>query len=381
MITISVGQAILMMIKHFQNQPVMKNLLIRLYINGINTAQSLELFKEQFEQVGFAQEYEICTDQHVINEDPTRRYFETHLAFETLKNSINQLELHSLDHFCNSLHSAMTTEQREKIEQYFSGELCASDDPFAREYLDAFKKIASDESYACFDDIQKNKLKQLLKCAWYSILVARSMPLNLYGVGLFSDTARGRIAKPAPDAKVISRSTKCLSQHFGLLKSYMPVPRDDVAYAEKGFEFVKPADVNNFNPNAEWPQQCFSTLIHPYSCALSGTMLAQMRFMRNLVERDHPVFTSQTHFKDYVRCLTSALLFNSGGHSFYEFVAVLSLQPIRQAFKECTWFNALSLDELLMTGNEAALSSALDDTIKYQDVLMAKKAALVLLKK
>jgi hypothetical protein len=381
MITISVGQAILMMIKHYQNQPVMKQLLIRLYINGINTAQSLDLFKELFAQAGFTKQYEMSTDHQMINEDPTRRYFETHLAFETLKNSINELDLHRLNNFCILLQATMTAEQRELIEGYLSGEIKTQDDPFAREYLDAFKKIATDESYACFNGVQKDKLTLLLKCAWFSIVVAKTMPLNLYGIGMFSEGARGRVAKPAPDVQVLARSTKSLSQHFGLMKNYMPVPRDDVAYAEKGFEFVKPADINNVNPQAEWPQQCFSTLIHPFSCALSGTMLAQMRFMRNLVERDHTVFASQAQFKNYIRCLTSALLFNSGGHSFYEFVAVLSLPPIRQAFSECAWFSSLSLDDLLKTGNEAALSTALDDTIKYHDVLLAKKSALALLRK
>lgn len=371
MITISVGQAILLLIKRYQDNQLMKRLLSKLYINGINTSESLEIVKEQFQQAGLSEKYEISTEQRVINEDPTRRYFETHLSHETLKTSLNHVELDWLKGYFAKIYNELNDNQREKIDGYLSGQLQPSDDQYAREYLDALNRIKADDNYACYSGVQKEKLTLIVKCAWLGVVIARKMPLDIYGAGLFSEVARGRVAKATPQRVASSPN---LSRHFGLMKSYMPVPRDDVTFAEKGFEFLKPVDMNNFNPQADWPRQCFSTLIHPFSCSLSGTMLAQMRFMKHLTNKQDAVFPEAQQFTSYVRSLTSALLFNSGGHSYYEFLAVLSLPQIRQAFQGCQWFTSLSLETIMLTGNEAAIDQALADTIQYHDVLLAKQA-------
>lgn len=377
MITLSIGQTILLLIDHYKNQQAIIAVLKQLYIQGITMSVELAKIQQLFEESGLAKEYKISYSEETIDEDVSRRYFETHLAFETLIDSLDQLDIDDIKKHYASLYNALPEEIRYKYDHYITGTLSPKDDPFAMEYTNAFLKIKTQKNYNSLSQNQKEKLIFLTKCSWLGVLHAKmpDVPLNLYGTGFFSEQNRGRIAKQKPDlltSNFFAQKLPYHSNHFGLMKNYMPVPRNDIIYAKRGFTFLKPSDQYTFNPEAEWCKKNFSALVHPFSCSISGTVLCQLRFMIKLQSQDQFLFRSPKQFTNFLKCFTSGLLFNSGGHSYNEFLAVLEIPEIRSNFNFIEGFDQINAKTLLLNSNERAFDKALDDTIAYTKVILTK---------
>lgn len=377
--TVSFGQALLLLIENHGHDPKITDKLRKMYLRGVQDPSEIKEVYTLFLKCGLSDKYEISCDPDVINEDPSRRYFETHLAFETLSNSLNDLPLEILQLYFDRLHDTLIDEWRDKFDAYLNGSRSSSDNKFAEEYVDAFEKVQTNETYDLLSAQQKQKIILLLKCSWLAVMHAEAklVPLNIYGTGFFAEQNRGRIAKVNAgtlSSQYCADKIPYFSQHFGLMKSYMPVPRDDISYMSKGFGFIKPVDQNSFNPEAEWPKLNFSGLVHPFSCSISGTLLCQFRFMKKLQNNSELMFDDSSKLTILLKCLTSALLFNSGGHSYNEFFAVLQLREIREAFAFINGFDQIDCLSTLYTGNEVAFDKALEDTVKFNHCILAKEA-------
>ncbi|WP_131775165.1 hypothetical protein [Legionella cincinnatiensis] len=374
MVTISFGQALLLLMNKYKDTPLTCNNLKQFYIQGIVSPTELNYIQQLFDESGLTKEYEISYSEKEIDEDPSRRYFETHLAFETLLNSLGKINIEDLAKYYQALYNTLPEVIKNKYNHFIEGKISSKEDSFATEYMDALQKVQDHENYQRLLPEQKEKVLLILKTSWLGVLHAKNpqVPLNLYGTGFFSEANRGRIVKEKPGLP--TEKSPYYSNHFGLMKTYMPVPRNDIAYAESGFTFLKPSDQNTFNPESAWSKQNFSKLVHPFSCSISGTTLCQLRVMKKLQEDEGQLpFNSQEKFSTFLKCFMSSLLFNSGGHCFNEFLSVLEIPQIKKEFSFIDGFEQINATTLLFHGNEEAFDKALKDTLEYTQVLLAKK--------
>jgi hypothetical protein len=389
MVKISVAQALLILIDKYQQQlakqqPVMSLVslvdektpvapqpdlkasleskitrLKRLYLSGSEGRKDTSIFKliDEGMKNGIFKDYIISSVDKDINEDPTRRYFETHLAYETLLHTLKDLSLDQL----NVYYQSFLNWAVDGIEQTYS---------LRHEYGNAIMKTRVASYYTHFSSEEREKLELLLRCSHLGILLLKKhsygVPLDIYGLGFFSGSGRGRTENSDYD--------KIASQHMGLMKTYMPVPRNDLATVASSLALMRVADFFSFISEAAWPQENFSKLTHPFSASISGTMLAQLRslcYLQDLVLENN----NSEKLGKYLVCMASVLLYNSGGHSFNEFFAVLALPRILEGFNFFDGFKTLTMDNLLFINNQKAFQIALERTIQYNNTLINKYKA------
>ncbi|STX51592.1 Uncharacterised protein [Legionella busanensis] len=378
MITLSFSQAILLLINCYKNELTAEKLK-KLYLKGITSNEDLQYVINLFKRNQFDEKYQISTNARVINEDPIRRYFETHLAFETLLIVLDQIDWEDLSTYYEALYRLLPTIEQAKFKDYLNKTTSDHEDYLVEEYIDTLFKLKSNTSYNDFSEIQKNKLSLIFKCAWLSSFIVKlpNIPLkNVYQVGFFAEQQRGRqikLLKASAETHGPQFKISCYSNNFGLMKNYMPIPKSDVIFTESGFSFIKSVDRVNFNLAAAWPKEHFSTLVHPFSCSISGTMLSQLRCMKKLEKTALLPFNNLEKFTSFLKCFTSSLLFSNGGHSYNEFLAVLKIPKVVSAFKFIDHFEEIDAINLMFKGNELQFNRALDKTITYTKVILAKQ--------
>lgn len=95
---ISPGQGLLLLISHYQTQPdaIDKcDKLKKIYLSGARRSVLEAILADPL-----LKDYIVSYEKKTINEDSSRRYFETHLAYETLKNGLSKLKTEDLrSHF------------------------------------------------------------------------------------------------------------------------------------------------------------------------------------------------------------------------------------------------------------------------------------------
>lgn len=378
MMKISIGQGILILIDLLNKKDTKAcNQLKKIYLSGIETSEDRTFVIGLFLRHHLSKKYEISGQPEIVNDDVSRRYFETHLAFYTLYHSLDALDHGELTKHYSYLLDALPVTIRKQFPDQIEHD-CLSE-----EYLHGITMISNHDNYKVFTSEQKEKLKLLLQISWLSILnlkydMYERIPMDyIYGTGFFSTQARGRIEKPEIDSSVTEPFKKKLpfySKNFGLMKCYMPLPKNDLAYAEEGFTSIKPSDYYSCIFSAAWPKKNFSSMIHPFSCSISGTTLSQLRVLKYLNNKNPFFMDSTESFMQFFKCFTSILLFNSGGHSYNEFFSVLQIQEIMANFKFIKQFDQIDMEKVLFDHNEPAFNQALEDTIAYNKVILAKQA-------
>lgn len=94
-ITLSVFQALTLLAEKYRHDEHKKNrfdFIKRIYLTGAHTAAYRESLKILL-QDPYLKKFNISTTKHDINEDPVRRYFESHLAHNTLEASLDDLDI------------------------------------------------------------------------------------------------------------------------------------------------------------------------------------------------------------------------------------------------------------------------------------------------
>src|SRR5579864_1323204 len=85
---ISVGQALLFLIRKYQTAGIDCEFIKKLYLSDVKTPEARELLANLLAELNqdpdFSSHYIISFDPKIKDEDPSRRYFETHLAMQTL---------------------------------------------------------------------------------------------------------------------------------------------------------------------------------------------------------------------------------------------------------------------------------------------------------
>ena len=368
MIQISPGQFILILIEKSDNLGDI-NFLKEVYLLGVrNIAVQNKLY--EISKKFSLEEYQVFDDEAVINDDPSRRYFETHLALETLKESIKNIAFYDLSMHLYYLYNMLPVHQdNEKINNVLNGKYELDDPMLSKEYGDAIRRLGSDEHFKMFSREDKEKIQTLIKTAYLSVMLAsiynNVLPINIYGKGIYAPENRGLYSKPEQSRVIGTKS-------LGLMKSYMPISLNDEAYMDEKFSFLRAPDRSTFLANALWVKFNFHQKTHPFGNSISGTMLAQLRLLKYLEQNSRCVFNTDEKMENYLQVFISSMLFISGGHTLHEFVTPLALPEIKENFKFINQFDNYDEKKLFKDNNLKALEKAFDKTIIYHNLLLKK---------
>ena len=366
-VTISPSQALLLLIDKYRDYPREVRELKRLYLTGAHTQQDFKFIQHMLKDE-LINDYHVSFRSETINDDPTRRYFETHLAYHSLFNGLEQISYDKLQQHHSQLEKSLPEKIRKKIEHVLKGEFVDGDNNLFKEYADYISKITKKElfpepkkeSREKLSEESREKLLLLVKSSFLGIINAQNnkMPINIYGTGLYSERNKGKV--------LVNDQQSTRNQNFGLLKGHMPVALNDIARSPHEIPYLKPSDQSSYVENALWVRDNFSKMVHPFSNSISGTMLCQLRSHAFLRNKGKGVFTeSAEEMADYSKLMVAAMLFNSGGHTLHEFTAPFTLADVRAEFRDIAKFSDINMQSMFLDGNEKAFGAALESAISY----------------
>lgn len=360
-----------------------------LYLSGAQTKED----KKKLEKYLSIPNFKIQGDAKTINNDPTRRYFETHLAYQTLAYGLDDIRCDELDSYCQAANKVLnheldrrirftSAEKKDKIqklklkiERVLNGQYVSEDSNIFKEYANYIDKLKStgDETtpvrmYVELSSNERMKIELLTKCAFLGVMCGKYvlMPLNIYGQGFYSDEQKGKKMK---DSQETTRTT-----HLGLMKSFMPLPIHDIAQGTEVYPYLKPSDQATFISHTKWVKHNFLHMVHPYSNSISGTMLCQLRLMAYFRNSGREAFTGDAiDMSRFIKLLVSSLLYNGGGHTLFEFIAPLSLAAVKEEFASTPDFSDISMESMFLADNVSAFDDAIDATIQFNNVIITRQ--------
>lgn len=376
---ITPGQGLLLLIKHYQHDPIKLQTYKSLYLNGANTTDNLLEMCNALLDNPVMTNVELIIDESSINGDPTRRYFETHLAYQSLKHQLHAITIAELASLYETILTILAphipSNKLITIHQVLNGMLIRPTFQKRENYEFNFyiKKIIHGSIFSEFSKIDREKILYLVKIIYLSLAHGwcdTKLPMDIYHSGRFSPSARGRVMRDMEDLRSMR------NQHFGLLKGHMPLAMNDIARADTPFEHVKPGDYSTFNVDSPTIQECFNQLVHPFSNSISGSFLLLLRVLGYVyTQKSGTDFTpSLDKFILLIRLCISSSLYYSGGHSLYEYIAIIKTPEVQHFFEFIPEFSQLDLAKLFYDKNENAFDEALKDTLEYYEHLTARQS-------
>lgn len=378
LITLSLSQALLILIEKYDNDLEKRKRLEKLYLSGI-CSQADERYITYILNDSALAEFNVACDFVTINNDPTRRYFETHLAFHSMRLHGSILNETDIEDYFNHIYGLIPVELRQTIDKVLNGSTHESlgnliPETFA-EYPIAFNRIQASDYFSNieFKEINqsaKKKFLLLLKCSLCAVVVAHhrkeDFPLVIYDQGFFIPKNRGRIAK--------KQQGLVTSNFYGILKAQTAIPIDDIVYREEPFSYLRPADKSYFVTDAAWTKENEQFRVHPSVTAISGSILTQLRCCKYFLDKQQFPFNNSEKFKIFLRSYISTLMFHLGGHTLFEYVRVLKIEEIQSAFQAIEDFDTLDLDKLYYSDEiNSSFQIALSETIKFNKNWLTKK--------
>lgn len=377
MIQITPSQALLLLIQHYKHDTAKLSELKRYYLSGAKLEDSKQYmaFCDILLNEPLLDSYELVFDEHSINNDPTRRYFETHLAYETIKNQITRVKLDDVIHLGHLIKDLIDLDISEHkyitIMQVLAGQCYKPNfkTGLSREVGTLIQRIKEGSIFEKMSSEHREKIKYLVRVVYLSVLNTwqdTDLPLDIYFTHL-SYTNRGKISPRKEQA-----TTR--TQHFGLLKGHMPLSLEDEARSSKVFSHWKSSEYSTFDIDSSVVQACFQHFVHPFSNSISGVFLAQLRVLARLKnDEQSSIFMQTSEFVKFVQLTLSIFLYYSGGHSLYEYFSVLALEEVQAEFKWMPEFSALDLESVFYTHNIEAFDAALEATLAYHAMLLSKQ--------
>lgn len=342
-------------------------------------------------------------DKELINNDPARRYFESTLAHETLKATIDTLNMDTLNNHFKAVYAEMPFAMRFLVPLViYKGSIdskLVQASATAPEYVAALKKLQEPKNWSMLkpsseemggaSDVERaqklqerlEKMQLLLKTVHAAMTAVNTggnhnFPLNIYGVtdSPYSPERRGR--KDRKDEANLPQVVK--STNLGIMRSYHPLTQDDPLYedpnATTSGRYRRPADSSDYIPGAQMPEKFFLNEVSPFVNSISGTMLCQLRVMAKLLEKEKFEFNDNPdQLKAFFKSMVSYMIYNSGGHSFQEFMSVLDLEQVKEMFKNVPGFDEINLRTLFQDENEEAFRRSINSVINYNDRLLARR--------
>lgn len=357
-----------------------------LYLSGCDEQRDVDLISAILARESVDNAYlkacEISVSPEVIDKDPSRRYFETHLAFHVMETEIKKMDLeqikahyegmlHLIDSYDPSLSSSLQFAMDRRLDPPWG---IADIKAIGADVYEYFCVIGEAQKKMDGDDFEKTKyliaatlLGVVANCISAKKLKehpegVEGLPMDLYGTGYFSSEKRGRASRPGP--------------HFfsttGIVKSSAPVPYygDAVRYEDekKPFDF-KSTENNQFvlgKTAKNWSDEHFAQLFHPFVNTISGTMLCQIRASKKQLDDKALPFDTLESFSNYIKCLVSSMLYFAGGHSHYEFTYPLTMPEVIESYSEMPGFaEEMTLAHLFYESNPEAFHRALESAQTY----------------
>lgn len=387
---ISPFQALTILANYYKDNPQEINKyhqICSLYLTGAKSTSDHELL-ERLLQDNALKGYTISDDKETIHRDPVRRYFESHLSAETLKISLDKLDIKKLeDHFNGVFHEIPFYARIFVPKMIYRGspnDFTTKLSETAAEYISAIQLISSGENFKFLDlenndgNLRKSKMLFLVKTA-HAAMSADSLrskkyyALNLKDNADSSYHANNRGRQTLVDEQ--GRPQQVKSSHLGIMRDYMPLPNEDVLSSEAPATYIRPTDKSTYVLGAQAPEQSFNAKLLPFVNSVSGLMLAQLRIISKLVDdKKFPYHHDSEQLKEFFKCFVSFMLFNSGGHALNEFLQVLQDPAVQNKFKDVAGFEQCHIKTLFQDENQVAFEEALMKTIKYNQQILARVA-------
>lgn len=376
MIKITPGQALLRLLKLTSAASPGYTTLARLFLEGVGSEEDRVRLNSYLAAPELA-EFEISFDIEAIHDDPSRRYFETQLARETLIHSSKLIDETLIDNLKKQLSALIPERIHKQIDsaierKAFDATIILNEEGrrISRDLVRNYVFSLSELDYpAC--EATKNIAKNINRCALLAVALVSMIgsshfPLDIFNQGFFSEEARGLSSKKGND--------HTCSNKLGILKSYHPLSVADVAYSDEKSKFNRSPERSSPIKASRWVKFQDRTLIHPFVNAISGTMLAQIRAFVFFIRQGCFPFTTAEQLFLYLKLFSATLLFAQGGHSLFEFFAVLKLPEVQEEFaKLFPEFNEVSLCSLFMKSQETAFEQSLAKAIEYNEALISRK--------
>lgn len=415
-VTISVFQALTLLAEKYGAQEYLNDdnaqrtlkHIKHIYLTGTLSSKSRRCVKKLLEDPRLANFHVSATKQD-INEDPVRRYFESHLSHNTLATSLDKLDILLLHENFHLIFALIHECDRDAF-QFAVEEQASHPYVYRDEYLDALFQLNKPHSYQSLspkttadrltpeemEDMEdmledrKQKLIMITKCMYASAWVNtqslhRHLPLNIYNSrpeSPYSPLNRGRKERFSLDypEQYVRPHTR------GIMRSYMPLPQGDALFAEEPSNYSRPADQYTYIENCHLatsplsiPKIIFDNQVTPFVGSISGAMLMQLKVMAILVREGDLPFRADsgspinTQLELYMKSFVSYMLYNAGGHSLNEFLAVLDLMIVQHEFKSLVGFSCITLKQLFQDTNTAAFDQTMAQTIIYNNHIIQKK--------
>ena len=192
-ISISPSQGLLILIDKYKNNPEKVGRLKQLYVCGAtNKAEKNEII-EILKDPALSQ-FNVSYNPEMINNDPTRRYFETHLAYDTLRNKLGSIAYNDLNDHFQSLKRMLPKNYLEYIKHVLKGEIRENDAEIFKEYADYIAKINSGVMFNQLSPNDREKIELLVKCSLLGVLNAKfnKLPIDIYGKGIYFAKNKGK---------------------------------------------------------------------------------------------------------------------------------------------------------------------------------------------
>ena len=205
---ITPGQGLLLLIKHYRDDPIKLRALKSLYINGANNGEHCIELCDALLQDPVLKAHDIVIDELSINSDPTRRYFETHLAYHTLKNQLGLLSEDALNLLYLSafglFYQKIPPEKLCIVQQVVKGQLVRPTFHKRENYQYHFyiQRILEGSIFSEFSQIERDKILHLVRLLYVALVNGwqkTDMPIDIYDTERFSSRARGRIKRDMND--------------------------------------------------------------------------------------------------------------------------------------------------------------------------------------
>lgn len=373
-LTITPGQALLLLMRHYQDDAAKMAELKKVYFIG--TPYDAKLL-DPFLADPVLAEYNITASLDAISNDPTRRYFESYFAKGILEHEIEKLDYVNVNRILSRLQqqffpAAKYTVDYANAEAEFAavknGEYKGNHPSFI-EYSTIISRVESD--YPDLSSAEQNRIKNLFAISFISTLtcdvLGALLPVHIYGKGIFAKDRRGVYPK-VPEHATSRTSAK------GIMKSIMPLSYDDILFNEDELGQVRAPDRSTYDPNADWSKVIAQGKIHPFVNSISGTVLAILRTTIHQKKMKALPFDDINEITNYLRCMICALLYSTGGHCMFEYSFPMFLKDIQKAMFDVDGFDDLTFETFFVEGNEAAFDAALEETIEYNDKLLKQKA-------
>jgi len=402
-IEITVFQALTLLAKEYRHHQTIYTQIESIYLTGAR-GKLAEYMLNALLDDPFLANYSISASKQAINNDPVRRYFESHLCHNTLATSLDFLDVELLEKHLNAIINRFEKEDRAMLVPMIEGRSTPSR---PNEYSDGIAKLSKSSSYQSLqpeetsgrstpEDVlgeRKRKLALIAQCMYASMYVDEALPsgeipLNIYfrPNSAYDDNHRGRTPRLDIDQlkqghSAAPHQTVC-PHTLGIMRSFMPLPMGDALLAEAPSQYPRPADKFTYAKGSyAIPDQIFSNKVTPFVSSISGTMLIKLRVIAQLLRDKQFAFSASNNPKNskniqlelFLKTHISYMIYHAGGHSLEEYIMVLNQAIVLQEFRNLAGFSDLTLINLFQNSNMPAFNKTIEQTIAYNENILLKK--------